>query len=190
MKVKGHGQATPMNQISYRRIRKHLLRPAHQLLLDIAYYTGERWGAILQLQVEDVYQNVRRRIPRQSIIYRAATRKDNSTREVPVHHLLESFLKAYDPPESGWLFPSPIDNRHHLSTRAADNFFRRALERAGLDNQGYSPYSTRRGFITQLNNNGTAIRTIQKLTGHKSLTVLSRYIEVSEQQLVNAIALL
>lgn len=190
MKIRGHGQSEPMNEIVYRRIRKQLLRPAHQLLLDIAYYTGERWGAILQLQVEDVYKDVRRKIPHTHVTYRANTRKDRATRQVIMHQHLKSYLKAYDPPESGWLFPSPTIFGNHLGLRAADNLFRRALVRAGLDNQGYSTHSTRRGFITQLHNRGVGVRTIQGLTGHKNLAVLSRYIEVSDKQLENAIALL
>jgi len=53
---------------------------------------------------------------------------------------------------------------------------------------GFSPYSARRGFITHLSEKGLSIKTIQSLTGHKSLTSLVQYIEVSEEQRRNAIA--
>jgi integrase/recombinase XerD len=96
-------------------------------------------------------------------------------------------LAAYEPPETGFLFPSLYRSNRHLSRQAMDKAYRRALKKAGLQNQGYSLYSPRRGFITHLNSLGFDIKVIQKLTGHKSLSSLVRYIDVSESQLKNAI---
>ncbi len=96
-------------------------------------------------------------------------------------------LSAYQPPEKGFLFPSLYRADRHLSRQAMDKAFRRALKKAGLENQGFSLYSARRGFITRLNEQGYDMKVIQKITGHRSLTSLIRYIDVSEQQLRTAI---
>ncbi|GAB4209661.1 MAG: site-specific integrase [Coleofasciculaceae cyanobacterium] len=189
MKVNRHGQSEPINEQVYRKISKYLLQLNHKLIFDIAYYTGERWGAILQLQVSDVYRNANRRQLHDQITFRANTRKDGTTRQVPINPDLKLRLQAYIPPDIGYLFPSPTQLGKPLSFRAASRALERALERAGLKELGYSTHSTRRGFITDLHNKGVAIRVIQSITGHKSLSVLSRYIEVSEQQRYSAIAI-
>jgi integrase/recombinase XerD len=187
MKIDRHGQATPLDFNGYKKLRSGFILEVHRLMLDIAYYTGERWGAILQLQVEDVYRIPAARIIHADITFRADTRKDKTTRQCPISSDLGLRLKSYQPPNSGYLFPSPELVGRCLCSRSADAAFRRAIERVGMDGLGYSTHSTRRGFITRLSNSGIAIRVIQSITGHKSLAALARYIEVSDEQRRNAI---
>ena len=80
------------------------------------------------------------------------------------------------------------DNEQHLSRQAIDKAFRIAVKKAGLEHRGLSIYSGRRGFITHLNEQDRNIKTIQSLTGHKSLSSLVQYIDVSDEQRRNAIA--
>jgi integrase/recombinase XerD len=187
MKIDRHGQATPLDFHGYKKIRAGFLLESHRSILDIAYYTGERWGAILQLQVSDVYQRPLSREIHKDITFRADTRKDKTTRACPVASDLGLRLQAYQPPLAGYLFPSPNIAGKYLSSRSADAALRRAIERAGMTGLGYSTHSTRRGFITRLSNAGIAIRVIQKITGHRSLSVLAAYIEVSDAQLRSAV---
>lgn len=189
MKIHGHGQATPINEFFYKKIRKCFITPAHKLIFDFGYYTGERWGAILQLKVEDVYLDPAKRVTREDVNFRKATRKDRQTRQVPMHPELAMRLRSYKCETEGWLFPSLVKPGSHLSLRAADRALRRAVERAGLEDDGFSTHSTRRGFITDLYAKFKDVKLIQALTGHKSLAVVSRYIEVSEEQRRQAIAL-
>jgi integrase/recombinase XerD len=186
MKIDRHGKAEPLTKEIYPRLRNAFIEPHHQLMFDIAYHTGERWGAIVQLKTNDVYDD--RGKPRKTIVYRKATTKQQQTREVPVHPNLALRLNAYQCPTSEWLFPSHDSRTGHISIRAADAAFRRALDRAGLSDLGYSLHSTRRGLITALNAAGKSIKVIQAITGHASLAALSAYIEVSDEQKVNAIA--
>jgi integrase/recombinase XerD len=97
-------------------------------------------------------------------------------------------LSAYQPQKSGFLFPSLYKEGRHLSRQAIDKAFRRAVKKACLENKGFSLYSARRGFVTRLNEQGYDIKVIQKLTGHKSISSLIRYIDVTDEQLRNAIA--
>jgi integrase/recombinase XerD len=93
----------------------------------------------------------------------------------------------YQPPHDGYLFPSPQIALAHLSDRAADAALRRAMKRSGLKGLGYSTHSTRRGLINRMHEAGISIKVIQNITGHKSLSVLAGYIDVSESQRRNAI---
>ena len=189
-----HGQAAILSEIEIRLIRKALISEKHKLFFDIAVFTGERWGAITQLEVGDVYMDAIKFIPHGQITFRAKTRKGNpdgsySTRQVPIHGMLRDRLRAYRPPMYGYLFPNP-QGVAPISLRAADLFLRRALEAAGLEHRGISTHSTRRTFITNLYAKGVDIYVLQKLTGHKSLSALLSYVEIPESRIQQAINLL
>jgi integrase/recombinase XerD len=181
MKLDRHGKAEPLKFEEYKKLREGFKSEAHKLILDIAYYTGERWGAILRLQVEDVYSEAVARIPHRDITFRKETRKDKETRQCPIARSLQLRLRTFNPPLSGYLFPSPEIPGQNLSDRAADAAFRRAIARSGLEGLGYSTHSTRRGLINRMHEAGTSLKVIQNITGHKSLSVLSGYIDVTDQ---------
>lgn len=195
MKNNRSGQSTIISDQQYKKIRKCIKNKRQRLLLDIAWYTGERWGAIVQLRVSDVYSNPQKSIPLESIVFRATTRKASPdgkrcTREVPIHPQLRECLEAFKPPESGWLFPCRLKPDKHLTFHGAAWAFGKAIAEAGLEDKGISTHSTRRSFITHLHEKGVDIRTIQKVTGHKSLMTLEKYVEVSPDRIKSAIALL
>lgn len=187
MKLLRLGQATPLCPTTFNQISDQFTTDVYKLFLGLAWYTGERPEAILRINVDHVYANVAKRQPRDTVIYPAYNRKDKKTRQVDTHRFLKLMLAAYQPPEAGFLFPSFYRADKHLSRQAVDKAFRRAVKKAGLEHQGYSLYSARRGFITRLNEQGYDVKIIQRLTGHSSLSSLVRYIEVSEAQLKNAI---
>ncbi|MEG4032154.1 MULTISPECIES: tyrosine-type recombinase/integrase [unclassified Microcoleus] len=187
MKIIRFGQATPLCQLTFNQISNQFTTDLYKLFLGISWYTGERPDAILKIDVNHIYQDVEARLPRDKVIYPGSNRKDRQTREVNIHRALRLMLSAYQPPESGFLFPSLYRADKHLSRQSVDKAFRRAVKKAGLENQGFSLYSARRGFVTRLNEQGCDIKLIQRLTGHRSLASLGRYIEVSDAQLKNAI---
>lgn len=191
-----HGQSTILSDGEYAKIRKQLKSESHRLFFDIARWTGERWGAITQLQIEDVYADPAIREPHHYITFRASTRKaapdgSRTTRQVPIHPQLKESLLLYRSPfnESIWLFPSNEADRP-ITFSAADKWLRAAVDAAGLSKRGISTHSTRRTFITRLSGLGTDIKIIQALTGHKDVKALIRYIEVSDNQISNALAAL
>lgn len=190
-KHNGHGQAAVLTNAQVAKIRRTMKQPHHKLMFDIAIWTGERWGAIIQLRVDDVYQDSVRAIPHKLITYRAITRKAGAggkreTRQVPVHQELEDILRAYRPPQYGYLFPNKKTGRH-LTYQACSQAFAKALERANLSHIGASPHSTRHTFITKLNAAGVSLPVMQKLTGHKNIRTLANYVAISPEVLNGAI---
>lgn len=189
------GRAEILSTGDYDKIFKKLIAKHHKLLWLIAEYSGERWGAIRQLRVSDVYADPEKRILHPSLTFRAATRKKSpagktETRQIPIHPRLAQALEAYEPPVSGWLFPSKSDSSKPITLKACDLFLRSALVKSHLQNRGISLHSTRRTFITTLHERGCDIRTIQAITGHKDLKALSGYVEIRGDRLKSAIALL
>lgn len=194
MKLNRHGQGAIISDSDYAKIRKQIKSPKYRLLLDIARYTGERWGAIVKLRVQDIFGPD---APHEHITFRAATRKASPdgkrhTRQLPVHPVLLDLLKAYSPSleTSEWLFESPVHAGQPISLRSADFCFRAAVIMAGLGHKGYSTHSTRRTFVTRLYEHGVDLVTIQQMTGHHDLKALVRYIEVESDRVTKALAVL
>lgn len=192
MKNNRNGQAAILSEADYSKIRKQIKSQKYKLLLDLAWYTGERWGALVQLRVDDCYNpdgSVRG-----EITFRANTRKagpdgKRQTRQVPVHPVLAESLRGYKPQDSIWLFPNR-EGDGPITIRWADKILRAAVEKTGLDAKGISTHSTRRTFITKLHRNGTDLYTIQKITGHRDLKALGRYVEIDSDRVKGAIATL
>jgi len=192
MKNNGNGQSTVIGNEEYSKLRKHIKSQKYKILLDLAWYTGERWGALVKLSVEDVYNPDSS--PRHEITFRACTRKASpdgtrSTRQVPIHETLTQVLKSYKPDNSIWLFPNR-EGDGPITLRWADMILRSAVQRAGLEALGISTHSTRRSFITKLHRAGVDVYTIQKITGHQDVKALGRYVEIDADRVRGAIATL
>lgn len=189
MKNNRFGQAAILTDSEYHKIRREFKSDKYRLLWDLAWYTGERWGALVQLKVDDVYQNGK---PREYITFRANTRKarpdgKRETRQVPVHNALRDSLLQYKSASETWLFPCR-DGSGSINLRLADKILRGAVERAKLEHRGISSHSTRRSFITKLHEKGIDLYTIQKITGHSDLKALGRYVEIGSDRVKGAIA--
>jgi len=59
------------------------------------------------------------------------------------------------------------------------------MKRVGLI--GVSSHSFRRTALTQMSNNGTPLRMIQEVSGHRNLEQLQVYIEVRDDQVLGAV---
>ena len=193
MKIDREGQACVLTNDDYSKIRKQIKSKKYKLLLDLAWYTGERWGALVQLRVEDCYNPDG--TPREYINFRARTRKaspdgQRQTRQVFVHAVLRESLQNYkSDSNSPWMFCDRTGEKP-ITLRWADMILRAAVEKGGLAAKGISTHSTRRSFITKLHRNGTDLYTIKKITGHKDFKALERYVEIDSDRVKGAIAAL
>lgn len=189
-KIDGFGQARIFTGPEYGKFRAEVKNPKHRLMFDVAWWTGERMGAICQLTAGNVYAVPIKSEPRDHILYPADTRKDGKTRECRIHPELAVQLRMYEPPLDGWLFPRLRHPEQHMSRRDADAVLRYNLVKLGWQDRGFSTHSFRRSFITRLHERGCDPVLIQKLTGHASLSSVQRYIEVAPERLERALLLL
>jgi integrase/recombinase XerD len=193
LKTDRHGQACLLSDADYSKIRKQIKSRKYKLLFDLAWYTGERWGALVQLRLDDCYNPDGS--PRDYINFRARTRKatpdgKRATRQVPVLKVLFESLRAnLDNSTSIWMFAVSTGDKP-ITLRWADMILRAAVDKAGLSAKGISTHSTRRSFITKLHRNGTDLYTIKKITGHKDFKALERYVEIDSCSVKGAIAAL
>lgn len=88
----------------------------------------------------------------------------------------------------GWIFPatksySKTPHRQTMTTQ-----FERIVTRAGLDPAKATPHTMRHTGITRLVQAGVDLPTIQKISGHKTLTALMRYVHIAGAHIDDAIA--
>ena len=90
-------------------------------------------------------------------------------------------------PSNPFLFPG-YRSKGCLSERQAHQLFDNACER--IDLEGAGTHSFRRTTLTQLHNDRFPLRVLQKISGHRDLESLQRYLEVTDEQIQNAVNLL
>ena len=91
--------------------------------------------------------------------------------------------------QDGWIFPSPRPNASLTGHRyRMDKPFRRAVIAAGLDPNVVTPHVMRHTAITRLVQAGVDLPTIQKISGHKTLTMVLRYTHVHGDHIDRAIS--
>jgi phosphate transport system substrate-binding protein len=119
------------------------------------------------------------------IIRKANTKGKLATRTIPIIDDLRTLLANYHPsPGQPYLFPGRFNG--YLDPDSADKALRKAMKRVGLI--GVSSHSFRRTALTQMSNNGTPLRVIQEVSGHRNLEQLQVYIEVRDDQVLGAAA--
>lgn len=180
------------------KIRQAFNIAHHRCIFEIALFTGERMGAITQLQVNDVYKDAAQSIPHDLITFPARTRKarpggTRETRQVPVHPELKSFLESYKPELKGYLFPgrenkTNLSSYNHITYDSVYQYWNKKFLELGIDHKGFSTHSTRRSFITKIVQNGTDLKTVMTITGHKNVNVLLGYVGADDQLCRNALA--
>ena len=198
MKKNRNGKAAIFKPEDIRKIRKAFNIPHHRCIFEIALFTGERMGAIVQLMVDDVYRDPINSVPHDLITFQARTRKSRpdgtvETRQVPLHPDLRSFLESYKPKIEGYLFPgrqtkANLSVPKHITYDSVYQYWQQKFSDLGIDHKGFSTHSSRRWLITNLVRNGTDLKTVQTITGHKNVNVLLGYVGADSQVCRNALA--
>ena len=121
------------------------------------------------------------------VFERSITKGKRRTREVPITPPLRAALEAWrkaqrskKPASDAYVFPGR-GGRSTVSRQTADRVLRRAYGVVGVD--GASTHSWRRTSLTSASNQGIPLRHLQRLSGHASLDMLSRYLDVTDAQL-------
>lgn len=191
MKNNRQGKANCWTKNVIRKLRSRLNNnPQQRLIFEISLWTGERVGAIVQLQVSDIYGSDGKVL--ETITFGSSTRKKSKhgkakTRQIFIHDDLREYLKQYTPPTHGYLFPSDRSGCGHITTRAVDKLWRLILADYGY--QGYSTHSSRRWVINQLRKAGIEIVNIAEAMAIDIETV-RRYLNDDPVACRNAISTL
>jgi len=149
--------------------------PKHRALLMVAYSSGLRVSEVARLKVEDI--DIERMMVR---VHRAKGRKDRYT---PLSRVALETLEAYQQgcrPQH-WLFPGAREGRH-LTTRSIQKVMERARKNAGLRKK-VTMHTLRHSYATHLLEDGTDLRYVQELLGHRRPETTMIYTHVTRKDI-------
>jgi integrase/recombinase XerD len=189
MKINRYGQAAILSHSEIELLFvQGLQSDRDRALFGVCLYTAARIAEACSMLYEDVYTPSGR--VRSCInIRKGATKGKLATRTIPVIEDLRSLLVIWQPHAGEtYLFPGRHRGHHwrHITSDSAARIFREACNRVGI--QGASSHSFRRTALTQMSNAGIPLRVIQQVSGHRTLTELQKYLEVSDAQVRGAVA--
>ena len=124
------------------------------------------------------------------VIPKKVTKKKMRTRCVPMNPKLWQEISDWkdawraargrEPENSDIVFPNARDPAKHMTRQAVDKALRAAC--AELDVVGASTHSLRRSALTAASDAGIPLRVLQSISGHASLEMLQRYLDVKDEQ--------
>ena len=164
----------------------------HRLIIALAYGAGLRVSEVCNLCICDIdFAN-------STLIIRQA--KGGRDRVTLLPEKLEEDIRTFIKRPNFWhpyedtnlgdssripLFPGR--NNKKLTTRTLQKIFENALKKAKIEKQA-SFHSLRHSFATHLLENGTDIRFIQELLGHKNIRTTQRYTQITATSFRNIIS--
>ena len=155
--------------------------PQTWLFVAIGVNTAMRHSEILRIRWEQInFATMKIHLP----TAKAGQREQPMTKALG--EMLATERKQRDD-QKGWLFPA----RSHSKTpyrQSMEDQFARAVVRAGLDPTKVTPHTMRHTAITRLVQSGVDLPTIQRISGHKTLTALMRYVHLTGTHIDAAIA--
>jgi len=186
MKIDRHDQAKIFSSDELSHLfSTGLISPRDRALFGVCLYTGTRIAQACSLHTKDVYAidgSIRPRVT----IRKGTTKGKIETRSVPVNPELRALLAHYSSSKV-YLFPGR-HLRGHIHPDSADKILRAAFTHLGIE--GASTHSFRRTCLTQMHRSGVPLKVIQKISGHKTLTALQKYLEVLDEDLELAVSTL
>jgi integrase/recombinase XerD len=153
-------------------------------MITICALTGLRIGEVVRIRGED--------IDRDGMLL-SARRKGGLEHRIAVTPELLQVVERY--PASGWWFPSTYKNAEfpdgggHILMRSASDAISKAIRRAGITDRNLTGHSLRHYYATTLLRQGADIRVVQELLGHASLATTQLYLQVDDDDMRKAVAL-
>jgi integrase/recombinase XerD len=149
----------------------------HRFLLVLVYSSGLRVSEAVKLKTGDLD-------PDRKLIHIREGKGQNDRYVMFSDRAIEAFAEyEEDFRINQWVFPGR-SRESHLSVRTAQAVFEKARENAGIT-KNVSIHSLRHAFATHLLEDGTDLRYIQELLGHKSSRTTEIYTHVSRKDIKN-----
>ena len=182
MKSNRHGQSRVLSTDELDLVISKLPEQHHKIVAVICRRTGCRIGEATQL-TWGMVSSAATTFPKEVCKGKLAGRQVPITK--PLWEALCSWKAAWvvrhgrDPVAGDCVVPGRFAGCC-LSTRSFMDALERAAAESGLE--GVSSHSFRRSALTSAHNAGVPLRVLMALSGHKSMSALQRYLEVTPAQ--------
>ena len=185
MKTNRNGQALVLSTSELDLLIEELPAGVHTVLASVCRRTGCRISEARQLKWENIF-------PGGITFPKSVCKNKLESRTIPIFSNLydllmdwkkeQELIKGEQISPGGFVFPGRSGAKP-ISRQAHGKQLKITIERLGL--LGVSSHSYRRSALSSASSKGLPLKAIQTLSGHKSLAVLSKYLEVSEQERQN-----
>jgi site-specific recombinase XerD len=164
-----------MNDEEVSRLLAAAVSLRDRALLETGYATGMRVSEVTRLLITDLDSG--------RMAIRIEQGKGRKDRYVMLSQSLLETLRAYwrESKPKLFLFPG-LGGKRPLCVSAAQKAFDRARLQARIQ-KPVSFHTLRHSFATHLIENGTSLRTVQALLGHRSLQTTQRYVHLAQNYL-------
>lgn len=146
----------------------------HKAVLSTIYSCGLRISEAINLKISDIDST--------SMTIKVVNSKGRSDRYVMLSEnlleILREYCSVYKPKE--YLFNGQKGGKY--SARSIQEVFQKSVNAAGI-NKKVTVHTLRHSFATHLLENGTDIRLIQELLGHRQLSTTQIYTHISPQSI-------
>jgi len=180
MKCDRNGQAKILTDSEIEAIFS-LLTPRDRTIFAICLFCGCRISEALSIRVNDIANGV-------ITLRKANTKGKRGSRSLPISPNLEKILNDYlavtSPGE--YLFPGRFKTKP-LTTAYADLVLRQACQKLGI--KGVSTHSFRRTALTRMHLARVPLRTIQRISDHSYLAASAVYLDVTDENIRDAVGL-
>ena len=176
-----NGQATTLSTEQLDALADEL-GPSTRAVFSICRYTAARVNEALSLRWENLTQA-------EVVIPKNVTKKRMKTRCIPMNPRLwqevTDWTEAWtetrgrEPERGDFVFPNARDPAKHMTRQAVDSALRSACSELGV--VGASTHSLRRSALTAASDKGIPLRVLQSISGHSSLEMLQRYLDVKDE---------
>jgi len=147
----------------------------HRIMLSLIYACGLRRSELLNLTPGSIDYD------RKLLIIKAA--KGNKDRVAPlpvkINEILKEYIEKYKPGK--WLFEGYNKDEKYSET-SLQEVFKNSLEKSGIK-KTVTLHSLRHSYATHLLENGTDLRYIQEILGHKSSKTTEIYTHVTSRNI-------
>jgi site-specific recombinase XerD len=163
----------------FQSILDSIVNLKHRTIVCLMYSVGLRVSEVINLELKDIdsknnkinIRNGKGKIDRVVML-------DNSILE-----LMRKYWDAYKTKQyliegaKGYIY----------SAKSIQNIVKMAVKKAGI-NKKISSHSLRHSCFTQLIKNGTDLRTVQKLAGHKNINTTANYIGLIDSDILSTVS--
>ncbi len=151
----------------------------HKTILLLIYSGGLRLGELLNLKIGDIDSEAMKIHVRQAKEKKDIGKKDRTIMlSEKTLSILRGYYKSYKPHD--YLIEGQKGGKY--SPKSVQNVFKSAVKKAGIKKK-VTVHSLRHSFATHLLDEGTDIRYIQELLGHKRLETTQIYTHVSSHSI-------
>ncbi|MBL7135232.1 MAG: site-specific integrase [Candidatus Marinimicrobia bacterium] len=153
------------------KILRQIINLKHKCIIYLIYSAGLRLSEVINLKISDIDSS------RKVITIKAAKGKKDriSLLSDRVLTLLREYYKQYKPKE--WLFEGQKGGQY--SKKSVQNIFKNALLKSKIGKRA-SVHTLRHSFATHLLEQGTDLRYIQVLLGHKNSKTTEIYTHITK----------